>query len=116
MAYLSSALEDGYVLQTCLESNGSLEDGLVMFESKRLADANALSDMAYGAINPSFKSAVQMIFLGLFKRCLGPSKEDILFGRQSTTISRYTEAVKLWRRQTRFLGGPNIPKDKYVQL
>jgi hypothetical protein len=65
--------------------------------------------MAYSAINGNFKSAIQMIFLGVFKRCMGPSKEDMLFGKQSSTISRYTDAVKVWKNQTRFLGGPNIP-------
>lgn len=93
-----------------MASAGTLEEGLVGFENERLVDANALSDMAYAAIRPRFKSAVQMVFLSMFKCCLGPSKEDVLFGKQSTTISRYTEAVDLWKRQTRFLGGPNIPK------
>jgi len=102
-------LEDGYVLQKSLETSKTLEDGLIEFENKRLVDANALSDMAYGAINQNLKSSIQMIFLNVFKSYLGPSKEDLLFGKQSDRISRYSEAVELWKRQTRFLGGPNIP-------
>lgn len=102
-------MEDGSILQKSLETAETLEDGLVGFEKERLADANALSDMAYGAINQNFKSSVQMIFLGLFKSIVGPTKEDLLFGKQSVTISRYSEAVELWKQQTRYLGGPNIP-------
>ncbi len=102
-------MEDGYLLQKSLEASKTLEDGLVEFDKYRLVDASALSDMAYSAINQNFKSSIQMIFLGLFKRCLGASKEDLLFGKQSDTISRYSDVVKVWKRQTRFLGGPNIP-------
>ena len=98
------------MLQRSLESAKTLEDGLIEFENERLVDANALSDMAYGAINQNFKSSIQMIFLNIFKSYLGPSKEDLLFGKQSGTISRYSEAVELWKHQTRFLGGPNIPR------
>ena len=107
---INSAIEDAYILQECLKSNEHLEDALNEFDNVRLEDANALSDMAYGTVNPTFKGGIQMMFLGCFKRCLGPSKEDLLFGKSSQIIQKYSDVVKIWKHQTRFLGGPNIPK------
>ena len=108
---INSALEDGSILQKCLQSNtNNLEESLVEFEKSRLEDANALSDMAYGAVNQNFKGSIQMIFLGLFKRFIGPSKEELLFGKSSNIIQKYSDVVKIWKHQTRCLGGPNIPK------
>ena len=107
---INSALEDGHILHNCLQASDNLENALNEFEMKRLEDANALSDMAFGVSNPTVLGTFKMISLGFFKRIFGPSKEDLLFGTASSKIHRYSEAVKVWKRQTRFLGGPNIPK------
>lgn len=110
---INSALEDCFVLQTSLEkadsSGKSLVEALHDFNETRLPDANALSDMAYSTANPSFKSSLQLVFLSTFKRFLGPSKEDMLFGTDSNVIKRYSDVAKHWKEQTSWLGGPNVP-------
>lgn len=110
---INSALEDCYVLQSCLEksSNKQINDCLNNYEQMRLEDVNALSDMAYSAARPVFKSTFQMLALSFFKKlkCTGPSKEDLLFGVNSSVILKYSQILKHWKEQTKYLGGPNIP-------
>ncbi len=104
-------MEDCLILQKTLKAgNGKdLKEILNDFEKIRLEDVNALSDIAYGAAFPNFKSGIQMILLKFFS--CGPSKEDLMFGKSSTTIRRYSEIKKIWQEQTKHLGGPNIPKN-----
>jgi len=108
---INSALEDCLVLQTCLAYNKNLNDALIDYEKRRLQDVNALSDMAYSNARPNFKSGFQMIALNILKklRIVGPSKEDLLFGTNSSTIQKYTDIFNVWKQQTKFLGGPNVP-------
>lgn len=108
---INSAVEDCMVLQKCLEKTSNLEEGLKLFNKERISDANALSDMAYAATRPTFKGNIQMITLGLFKKFTGPSKEDMLFGKESAVTKRYSEIVEHWKQQTSWLGGPNFPVD-----
>jgi len=106
---INSALEDCSVLNQSLQSGSDLGECLETFEKNRLEDANALSDIAYGAVMQNFKSGFQMIFLSLFKKFVGPSKEDYLFGTISKNTKRYSEIVNIWKQQTALIGGPNIP-------
>ena len=108
---INSALEDCLVLQNSLaKSENNLGDCLLDFEANRLEDVNALSNLAYSLARPSFKSGLQMVVLGMFKKFTGPSKEDFLFGKNSSTTKRYSEVIKIWEQQTKLLGGPNVPK------
>ncbi|CAF0956249.1 unnamed protein product [Brachionus calyciflorus] len=107
---INSACEDCMVLQKSFEKSSNLEEGLEIFNRDRIEDANALSDMAYALTRPTFKGGLQMIMLGIFKRFIGPSKEDLLFGKESSVTKRYSEIVEYWKRQTNWLGGPNLPK------
>jgi 2-polyprenyl-6-methoxyphenol hydroxylase-like FAD-dependent oxidoreductase len=107
---INSALEDCSVLNNSLQTGANLGECLQNFEKNRLEDANALSDIAYGTVFQNFKSAFQMIFLNVFKRFFGPSKEDYLFGTISKDTKRYSEVVNIWKQQTAYIGGPNIPK------
>ena len=106
---INSALEDCFVLNTSLASGKPLVEALRDFNETRLPDANALSDMAYSTAMPSFKTSLQLIFLSTFKRFVGPSKDDMLFGTDSGVIKRYSDVAKHWKQQTSWLGGPNVP-------
>lgn len=108
---INSAVEDCMILQKSLEKTSSLEEGLRLFNTERIADANALSDLAYAATRPTFIGSIQMIMLGIFKKFTGPSKEDLLFGKESAFTKRYSEIVEHWKQQTNWLGGPNFPKE-----
>ena len=108
---INSALEDCIVLQASLENNKNLDDSLADYQKCRLQDVNALSDIAYSNARPNFKSGLQMITLNFLKKLkiVGPSKEDLLFGTSSSVIQKYTDIYNVWKQQTKYLGGPNIP-------
>jgi 2-polyprenyl-6-methoxyphenol hydroxylase-like FAD-dependent oxidoreductase len=111
---INSALEDCLVLQTCLKDskiNNNLNDCLIEFEKMRLEDVNALSDMAYSVAKPKFKNTFQMMALSFLKKLniTGPTKEDMLFGTDSSVILKYSDVSKHWKEQTKYLGGPNVP-------
>jgi kynurenine 3-monooxygenase len=108
---INSALEDCYVLQKCLQSNKNLADSLIEYEKERLVDVNALSDIAYSLARPNFKSSIQMIAFSSLKKCklMGPSREDLMFGKNSSVIQRYSTIYKIWLNQAKWFGGANIP-------
>ena len=108
---INSALEDCYVLQKCLDSNKNLVDSLIEYNKERLDDVNALSDIAYSLARPNFKSTIQMIAFSTLKKCnlMGPSREDLMFGKNSAVIQRYSTIYKIWLNQAKWFGGANIP-------
>lgn len=108
---INSALEDCCVLQDCMINAKSIEECLVAFENKRLEDVHALTAIAYSAAFGGFKNAFQMSVLSMLKKIglVGPSKEDLLFGKDSANVKRYSEAFKIWKEQTALLFGPTLP-------
>jgi kynurenine 3-monooxygenase len=112
---INSALEDCLILDNTLKSYENLEKALINFEKNRLEDVHALSDMAYGAVNSGLKEVFQNILLAPFKKInlVGPSKEDLMFGRDSASLKRYSEILKSWKQQTMLIGGPTVPKIKF---
>lgn len=108
---INSALEDCALLQSSLEKNDNIGDCLIDFEKGRLEDVNALSDIAYSTVRPTVASRIQMFVRPLSKK-FGPSKEDLMFGKQSANTHSYSECVKIWKDQAKFLGGANVPKNE----
>ena len=107
---INSALEDCAVLQTSLETSGYVSDCLLDFEKNRLDDVRALSDIAYSTVRPNLASRIQTVLLRPLSKRLGPTKEDLMFGKMSENTKRYSDCVKIWKRQAKYLGGANVPK------
>ena len=112
---INSALEDCLILNNTLKYHQNLEKALIDYEKNRLEDVHALSDIAYGAARSGPKEVFQNIILAPLKKIslVGPSKEDFMFGRNSSGLKRYSEILKGWKQQTMLIGGPTVPKIKF---
>jgi kynurenine 3-monooxygenase len=108
---INSALEDCYVLQKKLRQSSNIQTGLIEYEKERLSDVNALSDIAYSVARSDFKTGFQLFAMSTLRKfnLMGPSKEDLMYGKFSSEIKRYSDIFKTWVQQTKWLGGPNIP-------
>ena len=100
---VNSSLEDAVYLLRSLQS----PEGIAAYPEDRLADSQALSDLAYAVSRGSGKSAMQSSVLGILKklRVVGMTKDDMLFGARSDVILPYHAIVEKWKSQTWWLGG-----------
>jgi len=108
---INSSLEDCAILQDCLAIRNSFTDSFNEYDKRRLEDVHALSALAYSAAYGGAKNKFQMSVLSMMSKCglIGPCKEDYLFGKHSAEMKPYSEVVKTWRRQTKFLFGATMP-------
>ena len=94
-----------------LEVEKNINECLAEYGKVRLEDVHALSAIAYGAAFGGIKGLIQLGVLGLLKKigAVGPSKEDLMFGKFSANTLRYSEALKVWQQQTAYLLGLTLP-------
>jgi kynurenine 3-monooxygenase len=108
---INSALEDCYILQKKLRLNPNILTSLIEYEKERLTDVNALSDIAYSVARSDFRTGFQLFTMSALRKfnLMGPSKEDLMYGKYSNEIKKYSDIYKTWLDQTKWLGGANLP-------
>eukprot|EP00756_Hemistasia_phaeocysticola_P001072 Hpha_TRINITY_DN10779_c0_g1::TRINITY_DN10779_c0_g1_i1::g.43632::m.43632/K00486/KMO; kynurenine 3-monooxygenase len=113
---INSSLEDASVIQRMLSrvytadpppDGNHLAAFLSQFEAERLPDAHALTNIAYSYARGGAKAALQSVATKILGR---RSKEELMYGPDSSRPMRYSDIVAEWDQQTKWLGGrPGIP-------
>lgn len=100
---INASLEDALFLQRALQQHSDAP--ITAYAAARIDDANALSEHAYGYCKGGWKGRLQQVAIKVFKRFLGPTKEDLLYGELSDSPITYSAAVRKWKEQSKWFGG-----------